>query len=138
MIHVVGTTFIGTSTADICTECANLFGEPTMASTCVGTQAATCRAFHATRRARVLAFRANHVGEATAALGCAIVAGINTGLGIRLNRVPHGVAPWVEIIWAQRTFHRPSRILATDDFARRHRAARCVAEHNRYQVKNII
>ena len=95
VIHVVRTTLFGAPIADIRAQLADLLGEWTVAGDSVRAQAADRRALDAAGRAVIYAFLADHVREAVAALGSAVVAGGNTVYGVLVKRVIHDTCPYL-------------------------------------------
>ena len=96
VIHVMRVALLGTPVADVSAQLAGLLGERTVASHCVGAQPADRRALDTAGRTGIVAFLADHVREAIAAFGSAVVAGFDTVLGTLVQMMTHDVVPSIE------------------------------------------
>ena len=86
-----------TPVADVCTQLADLLGEWTVAGDRIRAQPADRGALDAAGRTIIFAVLADHVREAVAALGCTVVACIDTVHCVLVKMLTHGVFPLVGI-----------------------------------------
>ena len=86
-----------TPVTDVSTQLASLLGERTIAGHCIGAQPADRRTLDAAGGTGIAAFLADHMREAVAAFGCAVVAGVDTVLCTLVQMMTHGVFPSIGI-----------------------------------------
>ena len=90
-------TLLRTPVADIRAKFAGLLGERTVAGHCIGAQPADRRTLDAAGGTGIAAFLSDHMREAVAAFGCAVVAGVDTVLCTLVQMMTHGVFPSIGI-----------------------------------------
>ena len=88
---------LGTPIADVSAQLADLLGERTVAGHCIGAQSTDRRTLDAAGRTRIVAFLADHMREAIAAFGRAVVAYVDTVFGALVQMMTPGVFPSIEI-----------------------------------------
>ena len=93
VIHVVRVALNCTPVADVRAKYAGLLGERAVAGSCISAQPTDRRAFNATGWTRIRTLRADHVSETVAALGCAVVTGLDAVLGTLVQMMTHRVSP---------------------------------------------
>ena len=98
VIHVVCVALICTPVADVRAQYAGLLGERAVAGSCIGAQPTDRRALNATGWTRIRTLLAEHVRETVAALGRAVVTGLDAVLGTLVQMMTHGVFPFVEVV----------------------------------------
>ena len=87
---------IGAAGADVGAQRADLLCERTVARDRICAQPAHCRAIDTAGRTLIDAFLADHVRETVAALGRAIVAGVDAIFRTLVQMMAHGVCPSVD------------------------------------------
>ena len=93
MIHVMRVALFRAPVADVRAQLADLLGERTVAGDRIGAKPADRRALNATGRTLIFAVFADHVRETVAALGRAVVAGVDAVFGALVRRIAHVVFP---------------------------------------------
>ena len=78
-----------TPVADVRAQLADLLGERTVAGDRIGAQPANRHALDTTGRTFIFAILADHVRETVAALGRAVVAGVDAVRGILVQMITH-------------------------------------------------